>query len=309
MEKINYLNNNFSWIFLILPTFFIIIGLIFFTYPIPNFIENIITIPLFIGLALLLIGFLLKKEKIREKIKIFGWIFFSFYWATRINTLYYAEQQDFVNAALCIIGIYVLFYFAYHEWLSIKKNENIKSLNWIAGASSIAGLIYFIIELTPLAIILIEIVAAQSGALLDLFVDGVNVNGRYITYELAYIRIIFACTAVQSMVIFVGMIIPLKNVEIKRKIYGLIITVIPVYFLNLIRNAGITYLIGADITDFSTAHNIIGKGGSLIALVILLIIVIKIVPEVFDEIISLTDLPRRLGPIEKKIKKIIGVKK
>ena len=305
MEKINYLNNNFSWIFLILPTFFIIIGLIFFTYPIPNFIENIITIPLFIGLALLLIGFLLKKEKIREKIKIFGWIFFSFYWATRINTLYYAEQQDFVNAALCIIGIYVLFYFAYHEWLSIKKNETIKSLNWIAGASSIAGLIYFIIELTPLAIILIEIVAAQSGALLDLFVDGVNVNGRYITYELAYIRIIFACTAVQSMVIFVGMIIPLKNVEIKRKIYGLIITVIPVYFLNLIRNAGITYLIGADITDFSTAHNIIGKGGSLIALVILLIIVIKIVPEVFDEIISLTDLPKRLGPIEKKLKKLL----
>ena len=309
MEKINYFNNNFSWIFLILPTFFIIIGLLFFSYPIPNFIENIITIPLFIGLALLLIGFLLKKEKMSEKIKIFGWIFFSFYWATRINTLYYAEQQDFVNAALCIIGIYVLFYFAYHEWLSIKKNKTIKSLNWIAGASSIAGLIYFIIELTPLAIILIEIVAAQSGALLDLFVDGVNVNGRYITYELAYIRIIFACTAVQSMVIFVGMIIPLKNVEIKRKIYGLIITVIPVYFLNLIRNAGITYLIGADITDFSTAHNIIGKGGSLIALVILLIIVIKIVPEVFDEIISLTDLPKRLGPIEKQIKKNIGVKK
>ena len=305
MEKINYFNNNFSWIFLILPTFFIIIGLLFFSYPIPNFIENIITIPLFIGLALLLIGFLLKKEKMSEKIKIFGWIFFSFYWATRINTLYYAEQQDFVNAALCIIGIYVLFYFAYHEWLSIKKNETIKSLNWIAGASSIAGLIYFIIELTPLAIILIEIVAAQSGALLDLFVDGVNVNGRYITYELAYIRIIFACTAVQSMVIFVGMIIPLKNVEIKRKIYGLIITVIPVYFLNLIRNAGITYLIGADITDFSTAHNIIGKGGSLIALVILLIIVIKIVPEVFDEIISLTDLPKRLGPIEKKLKKLL----
>ena len=305
MEKINYLNNNFSWIFLILPTIFIIIGLIFFPYSNPNFIKNIITIPLFIGLTLLLIGFFLKQEKI----KIFGWIFFSFYWATRINTLYYAEQQDFVNAALCIIGIYVLFYFAYHEWLSIKKNETIKSLNWIAGASSIAGLIYFIIELTPLAIILIEIVAAQSGALLNLFVDGVNVNGRYLTYDLAYIRIIFACTAVQSMVIFVGMIIPLKNVEIKRKIYGLIITVIPVYFLNLIRNAGITYLIGADITDFSTAHNIIGKGGSLIALVILLIIVIKIVPEVFDEIISLTDLPKREGPIEKQIKKIIGVKK
>ena len=275
MEKTNYLNNNFYWIFLILPTLYIILGLIFFTYPSPDIIKEIIAIPLFLGLILLFIGFLTKKELLGSKIKILGWIIFSFYWATRINTLYYAEQQDFVNAALCIIGIYVLFYFAYHEWLSIKINEKKNSLNWIAGASSISGLIYFIIELTPLGIFLIELVATQSAALLDIFVNEVNVNGRYITYELAYIRIIFACTAVQSMVIFLGMIIPLNNVENKRKIYGLMVTIIPVYFLNLIRNAGITYLIGANITDFYIAHNLIGKGGSLIALIILLLIVVK----------------------------------
>ena len=182
-------------------------------------------------------------------------------------------------------------------------------MNWIAGASAISGLIYFTIELTPLSIILIEIVAAHSGFLLNIFVDGVTVNGRYILFELAYIRIIFACTAIQSMVIFIGMILPLKKVETKRKIYGLLITIIPVYFLNLIRNAGITYLIGANITDFYTAHNIIGKGGSLIALVILLFIVIKILPELLDEIICLTDLYKRNGPIEKFVNKYIWRKK
>ncbi|MEE8565737.1 MAG: archaeosortase A [Candidatus Thermoplasmatota archaeon] len=309
MEKTNYLSDKFSWIFVIFPTFFIIIGLVFFTYPSPKFIENLSTIPLFIGLGFLFIGFVIKKEFFGSKFKIIGWFLFAFYWATRINTLYFAEQQDLVNALLCIIGIYILFYFAYHEWFSIKRNENIKSLNWIAGASSISGLIYFIIELTPLAIILIEIVAAQSGYLLNIFTNGVSIDGRYILYELAYIRIIFACTAIQSMVIFIGMILPLKNVENKRKIYGLLITVIPIYFLNLIRNAGITYLIGSNITDFYTAHNIIGKGGSLFALIILLFIVVKIVPEVFDEIISLTNLPKRGGPIEKQIKKLFGVKK
>jgi archaeosortase A (PGF-CTERM-specific) len=308
MEKTNYLNNNFYWIFIILPTIFIIIGLIFFTYPSPDIIKELIAIPLFLGLVLLFIGFLIKKEFLGNKIKILGWILFSFYWATRINTLYYAEQQDFINAILCIIGIYVLFYFAYHEWLSIKINEKKNCLNWIAGASSISGLIYFIIELTPLGIFLIELVAAQSATLLDIFVNGVNVSGRYITYKLAYIRIIFACTAVQSMVIFLGMIIPLKNVENKRKIYGLLVTVLPVYFLNLVRNAGITYLIGANITDFYFAHNLIGKGGSLIALIILLLIVVKIIPEVFDEIISLTNLTKREGPIEIKFKKILGIK-
>jgi archaeosortase A (PGF-CTERM-specific) len=309
MEKTNYLNDNFSWLFIILPTILIIIGIIFFTYPVPKYVETLIAIPLFIGLGCLIVGFLIKKESLGSKIKIIGWFFFSFYWATRINTLYFAEQQDIVNALLCIIGIYVLFYFAYHEWLSIKRNEKINSINWIAGAASISGLIYFIIELTPLAIILIEIVASQSGYLLNLFVDGVSINGRYILFEFAYIRIIFACTAVQSMVIFIGMILPLKKVETKRKIIGLLITVVPVYFLNLIRNAGITFLIGANITDFSTAHNIIGKGGSLIALIILLFIVVKIVPEVFDEIISLTNLPKRKGPIEKQIEKIVGSKK
>ena len=44
---------------------------------------------------------------------------------------------------------------------------------------------------------------------------------------------------------------------------------------------------------------------ALIALIILIFIVIKIVPEVFDEIICLTDLPKRNGPIEKFVSKIM----
>jgi archaeosortase A (PGF-CTERM-specific) len=236
-------------------------------------------------------------------------VIFSFYWSTQINSLYFAEQGDIVNAFLCIIGIYVLFYIAYHEWLSLKRNEKVECINWIAGATAISGLIYSIIELTPLAIWLIEIVAAQSGWLLNIFTDNVSVNGRYISYNLAYIRIIFACTAVQSMVLFIGMILPLKKVNKKRKIYGLLVTVIPIYFLNLVRNASITYLVGIYDNDFfNIAHNLIGKGGSLIALVILLLIVIKIIPEVFDEIINLTYLYKRNGPIESAIKKLFGEK-
>jgi exosortase/archaeosortase len=86
----------------------------------------------------------------------------------------------------------------------------------------------------------------------------------------------------------------------------LLVTIIPIYFLNLVRNASITYLIGIYDNDFFyIAHNIIGKGGSLVALVILLLIVIKIIPELFDEIINLTYLYKRKGPIEILIKKLI----
>jgi archaeosortase A (PGF-CTERM-specific) len=300
---------NFAWIFILIPTILVIFGILFFPYPLKLENRVILNFFLFMGLILLGIGSYLKKDDKAKIMKIIGWILFSFYWSTQINSLYFSEQGDFVNAFICITGIYILFYIAYHEWLSLKRNENIECINWIAGASAIAGLIYFIIELTPLATWLIEIVAKQSGWLLDIFTDEVSVNGRYISYKLAHIRIIFACTAVQSIVLFVGMILPLKKVHIKRKIYGLTITVIPIYFLNLIRNAGITYMVGIYDNDFfNIAHNIIGKGGSLIALIILLFIVIKIVPEVFDEIINLTELHKRNGPIEKIIKKYIGVK-
>jgi len=57
------------------------------------------------------------------------------------------------------------------------------------------------------------------------------------------------------------------------------------------------------------AHNVIAKTGSLIAMIILLFIVIKIIPEIFNEIICLTDLYKRNGPLEKSIKKIFGRKK
>jgi archaeosortase A (PGF-CTERM-specific) len=273
-------------------------------YPLNEEIKILLPLPLFSSLFLLGLGSYINKPKIANKLKIVGWLIFSFYWSTQINSLYFAEQGDVFNASLCIIGIYVLSYFAYHEWLSLKRNEKIECINWIAGASSIAGMIYYIIELTPLAAFLIETVANQSGWILNLFLGNVSINGRYISYNHAYIRIIFACTAVQSMVLFIGMILPLEKVNIKRKIYAIIITIVPIYFLNLIRNASITYLVGIyGHSFFNIAHNIIGKGGSLIALVILLFIVIKIVPELFDKIIDLTEIYKRNGPIENNIRK------
>jgi archaeosortase A (PGF-CTERM-specific) len=199
---------------------------------------------------------------------------------------------------------------AYHEWLSLKRKERVECLNWFVGVASLAGFIYFIVELTPLAPWLIDTVAAHSGWLLNLFIGTVEVYGPNIHIDGVFVvNIIFACTAMQSMVIFVGMIIPLKKVSLNKKFYGLLATVVPVYFLNMIRNGLISYLLAEDITSFYIAHNIIGKGGSLIALVLLLVIVIKIVPEVFDEIICLADVYKRNGPLEKSFSKVFGRKK
>ena len=308
MENYSRRENTIALLFLIIPIIFVLIGLVFFPFSpqgTETIAEQLLPLPLFISLILLGIGFLIKKEGLENKIKIAGWILFAFFWSTQPNTLYFGEDGDYVNAFLCIAGVFVFFYVAYHEWLSIKTKKKISCLNWIAGVAAIAGIIYFSIEMTPLEMWLREVVAAQSAWLLNIFTGNVVQSGLHIGWELAHIEIIFACTGVQSMVLFVGMIVPLKKVNAKRKCYGLLVTVVPIYFLNLIRNALVVYLTGIYGSDFfSTAHNIIGKGGSLIALVILLFIVIKIVPEVFDEIICLTDLYKRNGPLEQSIRKI-----
>lgn len=296
-----------SSFFIIIPTIYTLLGLFVFTYPLPQTIITILPIPIFTGLFFLLIGSFYNKQQLASKLRMIGWIIFSGYWATQPQTLYWAEQQDLINAVLCILGMYVLCYLAYREWYASKTNTYEPSLQWIAGASALAGIIYYIFELTPLAADLINIVAVQSGWLLNIFTGEVTINPPFLFYKQAHIRIIFACTAVQSMVIFIGMILPLPNVETKRKIKGLLITIVPVYILNLIRNAGITYLVGIYGGGFfSIAHNYIGKGGSLIALIVLLLIVTKVVPEVFDNILEITDLPKKDGPLEKQLKKLMG---
>ena len=303
-------NEDFqSSLFIILPILYILLALTIFSYPLPDIVLSLLPIPLFLGLIILIIGSFYPSHQKGSKIRIIGWIVFSAYWATQPQTLYFGEEGDLVNALICIIGIFVLFYFAYREWVSLQTNDYEPSLQWIAGASAIAGLIYFPFELTPLSNWLINSVTVQSGLLLQLFTGPVGINPPFLSYKDAYIRIIFACTAVQSMVIFIGMILPLPAVPWKRKMQGILVTVVPVYCLNLIRNAGITYLVGIYGGGFfNIAHNYIGKGGSLLALIVLLFIVIRFVPEVFDYILALADLPKKKGPIEKMVKKIVGRK-
>jgi len=298
-QSVDLTENQIASLFVILPIIYTVVGLLFFPYPLDSVVITLLPIPLFAGLGLLAFGSI-TKTTISWKARVAGWIVFSMYWATQPNTLYFGEDQDLVNAVLCIAGIFVLFYFAYHEWYGAKHKLSSDSLRWIAGASAIAGLIYFIIELTPLAMWLITVVAQQSGWLLSLFVNGVTVSGRYIWFNDQVIRIIFACTAVQSMVIFVGILLPLSSINVKRKTFGILFTIGTVYILNLVRNASIMYMIGVYGPGFfSIAHNYIGKGGSLIALIAILFILGKYMPEIFDEIFALIDLSKRKGPIEK----------
>lgn len=297
--------------YFLIPTVMLIVGYLLFPYPPSSFARQLSFVPLFLGLIFLGIGFFYWKENIACWLKILGWGLFSFFWATMPSFLYFSEGGDVFNAVVCIIGVYVLLYVAYHEWLSIAKHEHVSCLNWIAGATFLAGIIYFTIEngIVPgLKDWLIENVAAQTSDVLHLLGVNVSRTSDLIIYNNIPITIIFACTAIQSMVLFVGMIGALPRVRLKRKVLGLLVTVVPIYFLNLIRNAGVVYMVGSGMTSFELAHNVIGKTGSLLALIVLLFVTFKIVPELYDEIICIIDLSKRKGPVELFIRRLLGKK-
>ena len=297
--------------FFLIPTVMLIFGYFLFPYPPSLFARQLSFVPLFLGLVFLGVGFFYRKKNIAGWVKILGWGLFSFFWATMPSFLYFSEGGDVFNAAVCIIGVYVLLYIAYHEWLSIIRDEQVSCLNWIAGGTFLAGIIYFTIEngIVPgLKEWLIENVAAQTSDVLHLFGVDASRTSDLIIYNNIPITIIFACTAIQSMVLFVGMIGALPRVRLKRKTLGLLVTVVPIYFLNLIRNAGVVYMVGSGMTSFEMAHNVIGKTGSLLALIVLLFVTFKIVPELYDEIIGIIDLPKRKGPVELFMRRFLGKK-
>ncbi len=297
--------------YFLVPTVMLIAGYVLFPYPPSSFARQLSLIPLFLGLIFLGIGFFYPTKRVAGWWKILGWGLFSFFWATMPSFLYFSEGGDVFNAAVCVIGVYVLLYVAYHEWLSLVRDETVSCLNWIAGGTFFAGIIYFTIEngiIPGLQDWLIETVAAQTSDLLHLV--GVNVTRMQdlLIYNNVPVTIIFACTAIQSMVLFVGMIGALPRVSLRRKALGLLVTVVPIYFLNLIRNAGVVYMVGSGMTSFEIAHNVIGKIGSLLVLILLLFITFKIVPELYDEIMGIIALPKRNGPVEKVFKGLLGKK-
>ncbi len=263
---------------------------------------NMITTPfLFLSLFIIGAGYFINK-KIKHVILCYGWLLFSIYWATQPEILYYKGEGDIVNAIFCIAGVYFLSYISYHEWLSYKRDENLASLNFLAGASFFAGILYFVFEKVDLlAGFLIKVVAEQTSSIMNFVgyrvtagdvIYGINTRVPIYFNGHESVQLILACTGLQSMVVFAGVFGAINSDYLKR-VKGFLITVPTIYILNLIRNAGVIYGIEILGIDFYVMHNVIGKIGSLIALIILAFITFGLFPEIYQNISALLDLPKR----------------
>ena len=61
---------------------------------------------------------------------------------------------------------------------------------------------------------------------------------------------------------------------------------------------GVIY--GIEVLGYSFAfmHHVVGKIGSLVVLIILAFFAFTVLPELYDNIMGLLDLPKRKGPLE-----------
>lgn len=261
--------------------------------------------------------------KIGHNLNIIGWLLLGFFWWIQVE--HYILINDPANGFFCALAMPFFGYLAIHEYLSIRWNAKYEPLRWLAAMTVVAGGIYFFVERVPLLSgWLIQVVAEQSIWILNSFDiptslgsldygDGskyyrpasehqevqISIEGdEWRNPDSVSVTIVLACTALQSMIIFVGGVVCTKA-PADRRFYAFLATVPAIYLLNLIRNAVVIWLtyehVWGDDTFFY-AHGILGKIGSLIALIFLAIAVFHFLPEMQDSILGVIDLPTRQAP-------------
>ena len=120
-----------------------------------------------------------------------------------------------------------------------------------------------------------------------MFVELINADGSTIG-----INFVLACTALQSIIVFVGAILAV-NTKVKHKIRTLIIVIPLIHILNLFRNAGLIWMhsnypnwewFGISIFDFG--HSYASKVLSLLAMFLMALVIFEILPKLHSNVLG-----------------------
>lgn len=216
-------------------------------------------------------------------------------------------------------------------WEALAEDEKSKSsLTWARGAVAYAGGPYLLIAHVPyLSVLAIWFVASQAAFFLR-FSGGNNIvlgetwvntaegqvawsdfeGNRWFMGSSAEeyvfqtellladgtpigINFVLACTALQSMVIFIGAIAVL-DIDWRRRLRVLFLTIPLIHVLNLFRNAGLIWLhttyvewtlLGMSVFEFG--HSYIARFVSLFAMFIMALIMFDLLPELHRHIVRL----------------------
>ena len=250
----------------------------------------LITNVLWIGLFLLIVSALSGRRALSG----FGWILFGVHWMKQ--PAHYLAIDDQFNVALSLAVALFSFYLG---WLILFRGSS-RSCDWAGSAVAIGGFAYFpFAELAPLKGWLIEETAELTLFLLNAFdVPAASGGGSVITLYGHSVEIVLACTAIESMALFAGVVLSVQA-PLKRKMAALFASVPVIYALNLFRNIFVVVAYGEEWfgeSSFYLAHNVIAKAGSAVALFAIAYVVLMLLPELLDMIDELaTDMKRGGG--------------
>jgi archaeosortase A (PGF-CTERM-specific) len=219
-----------------------------------------------------------------------GWIFLSIYWSMQPGI--YIELQDYVNTFIVLAAAAVSLFIAYIMFNARDKKEGGYDIFIsLSRAAAVGGLIYFLFE--------------EIGFLNSMIISSVTDQAIWVTGKFGFpveqvawnefavngmvVEIILACTAIESIALFSGIISSAAGVSAAQKFKAFIISVPVVYLLNLIRVSftasayGLSWF-GTPDESFHISEHIITKAGSLLALFLISYMIFKILPEVSDMI-------------------------
>ncbi|MPN04785.1 hypothetical protein SDC9_152033 [bioreactor metagenome] len=245
--------------------------------------------------------------RIRKLIGGIGWGVFSIHWG--YQPLHYIEIQDYANVGLtflfalfCLLLGSIMLQEYRKGPLILKNDKEVMHLavsstteenplditSMITSASAIGALVYFPFANFPsLNTWIIGNVTSQVTWFLQYFGFPVYMKSwNTITLNGYTVEIILACTAIESIALFIGLIGSVRA-PLSRLVPAFFVSVPVIYVLNLIRDIFVVIAYGEQwfgTDSFIIAHNYIAKAGSGIALFLISYAVLKILPELFGMI-------------------------
>ncbi|ABE53061.1 archaeosortase A [Methanococcoides burtonii] len=257
-------------------------------------IENV----LWIAVALMMASAILPPTKrIKFLVGGLGWVFFSLHWA--YQPLHYVAINDYFNVILTIAIAFFCLFMAqnmikgYKGFSVSEEKGHLNTVLMVTSATALGSLFYFPFANIPsLNQWIISTVTNNTVWMLQTLGHDVLVSGNEIVYNGYAVSIILACTAIESIALFTGLIISINAP--KRKLFQAFMVSVPViYSLNLIRNTFVIVAYGDQWfgpESFEIAHHIIAKFGSGIALFVIAYVVMRILPELLDLIDGLWEM-------------------
>jgi len=300
--------------------------------------KSIATILGSIGMLILFVTWKKRSSRL-EIIAPLGWVLTGFYFFNDIS--FYIEHEDPVLTLMSAATLPGAVAIAFWERNVVEK-KYADALRWFRGTVAVAGLPYLLIAHVPmLNILAIWFVAWQSAALLS-FAGGAEVtlgdtyanpansskvnwedwdgNKWFLTEDMSefsfhtellvngeplYINFVLACTAIQSMIIFVGAISVL-DIDWRKRVRALFIALSLIHILNLFRNAGLIWLqMGypdwrwMNLSIFEFGHAYASRFVSLGAMFLLALVLFEMLPQMHKHVLSLLR-PLGLAPGKKR---------